>query len=264
MGIGLFRPHPIRYFKPGITPFRLMSPKIRAEIMRNLNVSRLYEIPFDEYLRDMSDAEFVKSVLHEGLGVRHVVVGKDYKFGKNRCGNVESMKQNCALYNIGVTVMDTLGLHKIYGKYGSTNIRDAIKTGDVFHAAHMLSRPWIVDGIVKMGRQLGRTINFPTANLEFGDLVRPKLGVYCVEAKLSGSNSWLPSIANAGKRPTVGGDSTLLEVHIFNFNGDIYDQNLQVRFRSFIRPEKKFASFDDLKEQIQKDCIGAKSLFNIS
>ena len=264
MGIGLFRPHPIRYFKPDITPFRLMSPKIRAEIMRNLNVSRLYEIPFDEYLRDMSDAEFVKSVLHEGLGVRHVVVGKDYKFGKNRCGNVESMKQNCALYNIGVTVMDTLGLHKIYGKYGSTNIRDAIKTGDVFHAAHMLSRPWIVDGIVKMGRQLGRTINFPTANLEFGDLVRPKLGVYCVEAKLSGSNSWLPSIANAGKRPTVGGDSTLLEVHIFNFNGDLYDQDLQVRFRSFIRPEKKFASFDDLKEQIQKDCIGAKSLFNIT
>jgi len=159
--------------------------------------------------------------------------------------------------------MDTLGLHKIYGKYGSTNIRNAIKTGDVFHAAHMLSRPWIVDGIVKMGRQLGRTIKFPTANLEFGDLIRPKLGVYCVEVKLPYSKSWLPAIANAGKRPTVGGELTLLEVHIFNFDGDIYNQEIKVRFRSFIRPEKKFASLNDLKEQIQKDCIGAKLLFNI-
>jgi len=263
MGIGLFRPHPIKYFKPEIPPFRLMSPKVRAEIMMNLGVSRLYEIPFDPCLRDMNDAQFIKSVLHEGLGAKHIVVGQDYKFGKNRCGNVESMKKYCALHNIGVTIMDTLGLHKIYGKYGSTNIRNAIKTGDVFHAAHMLSRPWIVDGIVKMGRQLGRTIKFPTANLEFGDLIRPKLGVYCVEVKLPYSKSWLPAIANAGKRPTVGGELTLLEVHIFNFDGDIYNQEIKVRFRSFIRPEQKFASLNDLREQIQKDCIGAKLLFNI-
>jgi len=134
---------------------------------------------------------------------------------------------------------------------------------DVFHAAHMLSRPWTVDGIVEKGEQRGRTINFPTANLDFGDLVRPKFGVYCVEVKLAGSDDWLPAIANTGSRPTVGGEDARLEVHIFNFDQDIYGQNIHVRFRSFIRGEQKFESFEALKEQITNDCEGAKALFGI-
>jgi len=99
--------------------------------------------------------------------------------------------------------------------------------------------------------------------LEFGELVRPKFGVYCVEVKLPDSDSWLPAIANTGSRPTVGGEAARLEVHIFNFDQDIYDQNIQVRFRSFIRAEQKFESFDALKAQIIDDCEGAKSLFGI-
>lgn len=263
LGIGLFRPHPFRYFKADAPPFRLMSADVRAEIMPSLGVDRLYELPFDEALREMDDAQFVERVLHQGLSIKHVVVGEDYGFGKNRCGDVESLKRLCEERGIGVTPMKPVGLHALYGKYGSTEIRKALQQGDVFHAAHMLSRPWIVDGIVQQGQQRGRTINFPTANLEFADLVRPKFGVYCVEVKLADSDDWIPAIANTGNRPTVGGEEARLEVHIFDFDRDIYGQHIQVRFRSFIRPEQKFESFDHLRAQIERDCVGAKTLFGL-
>ena len=263
LAIGLFRPHPFRFFKPGAPPFRLMSALQREKIMPELGVQRLYEIPFDETLRDMDDQAFVETVLHQGLGAQHVVVGKDFGFGKNRCGDAESLTAHCAKRGIGVTALEPVGLHKIYGKYGSTEIRKALQAGDVFHAAHMLSRPWVVDGIVQTGAQRGRTIGFPTANLEFGDLVRPKFGVYCVQVRLEGEDEWRPGVANTGNRPTVGGIEARLEVHIFDFDRDIYGQNVEVAFRSFIRDEKKFDSFDALKDQIQKDADGARAIFGI-
>ena len=263
MAIGVFRPHPYRFFKPDAAPFRLMSARMREQIMQELGVDHLFEIPFTNTLRDMDDTEFVQQVLHQGLGVCHVVVGQDYGFGKNRCGNVESLTRLCKERGIGVTAMEPVGLHKLYGKYGSTEIRKALQAGDVFHAAHMLSRPWIVDGTVQQGQQRGRTINFPTANLEFGDLVRPKYGVYCVEARLEGEADWRPAVANTGSRPTVDGEEARLEVHILDFDRDIYGQHIDVRFRSFIRPEKKFDSFDALKDQITKDASGARILFGL-
>jgi len=264
LGIGLFRPHPYRYFKADAPPFRLMSAEVRAEIMPSLGVDRLYEIPFDETLREMDDSEFVERVLHQGLGIKHVVVGEDYGFGKNRCGNVESLKRLCGERGIGVTPMKPVGLHKLYGKYGSTEIRKALKQGDVFHAAHMLSRPWIVDGVVQKGQQLGRTLGFPTANLSLGDLVVPKLGIYCVETQLPGEDVWRPSIASLGTRPTVGGEGVLLETFIIDFDQDIYGQHIQVRFRSFIRGEEKFDGLEALTKQMKKDEAGARALFGLS
>ena len=262
LGIGLFRPHPFRFFKPDAEPFRLMSAQVRAAIMPSLGVERLYEIPFTDVLRDMDDTQFVEIVLHQGLGIRHVVVGQDYGFGKNRCGNVESLTRLCAERGIGVTALEPIGLHKLYGKYGSTEIRKALKDGDVFHAAHMLSRPWCVDGAVQKGAQRGRTINFPTANIEFADLVRPKFGVYAVEVTLpDGTHKY--GVANTGNRPTVGGEAARLEVNIFDYQGDLYGQRLEVHFRAFIRPEQKFDSFDALKDQIAKDADGARALFGI-
>lgn len=263
LGIGLFRPHPFRFFKPDAAPFRLMSPDIRAQVMAELGVDFLYEIPFDDNLRDMDDVQFVEQVLHQGLGIAHVIVGQDYGFGKNRCGNVESLKRLCAQRGIGMTALGLVGLHEFYGKYGSTEIRKSLQQGDVFHAAHMLSRPWIVDGVVQHGQQRGRTINFPTANLDFGDLVRPKFGVYCVEVRLQGEEIWRPAVANTGSRPTVDGDAARLEVHILDFDRDIYGQHIAVRFRSFIRPEQKFESFDALRAQIEKDAASARCVFGL-
>ena len=262
LGIGLFRPHPFRFFKPDAAPFRLMSAQLRAEIMPSLGVERLYEIPFTDALRDMDDTQFVEQVLHQGLGITHVVVGKDYGFGKNRCGNVDSLTRLCEQRGIGVSALEPIGLHKLYGKYGSTEIRKALKDGDVFHAAHMLSRPWCVDGIVQKGAQRGRTINFPTANIEFADLVRPKFGVYAVEVTLpDGGHKY--GVANTGNRPTVGGEDARLEVNIFDYEGDLYGERLKVHFRAFIRPEQKFENFEALKAQIQNDADGAKALFGI-
>ena len=262
LGIGLFRPHPFRFFKPDAAPFRLMSAELRAEIMPSLGVERLYEIPFTDTLRDMDDTDFVEQVLHQGLGIKHVVVGQDYGFGKNRCGNVDSLTRLCSERGIGVTALAPIGLHKLYGKYGSTEIRKALTEGDVFHAAHMLSRPWCVDGFVQKGAQRGRTINFPTANLDFGDLVRPKFGVYAVEVTLpDGTHKY--GVANTGNRPTVCGEEARLEVNIFDYGGDLYGQYLKVHFRAFIRAEQKFESFERLKEQIQKDADGARALFGI-
>ena len=263
LGIGLFRPHPYRFFKPGAAPFRLMSPRIRAQVMAEIGIEFLYEIPFDNALRDMDDTEFVEHVLHKGLGIRHVIVGEDYGFGKNRCGNVDSLRRLCAERGIGVTAIAPVGLHKLYGKYGSTEIRKALQDGDVFHAQHMLSRPWRVDGIVQQGQQRGRTINFPTANLEFGDLVRPKFGVYVVEVRIEGEKNWRPAVANTGRRPTVDGETARLEAHLINFDRDLYGQLIDVRFRSFIRPEQKFESFDALKHQIEQDTAGARAILGI-
>ena len=264
LGIGLFRPHPYRYFKPDAPAFRLMSAEVRAEIMPSLGVERLYEIPFDDDLREMDDTEFVERVLHRGLGIKHVVVGEDYGFGKNRCGNVESLTRLCKERGIGVTPMKPVGLHKLYGKYGSTEIRKALQQGDVFHAAHMLSRPWIVDGVVQKGQKLGRTLGFPTANIPLGDLVVPKLGIYCVETRLEGEEEWRPSIASLGTRPTVGGEGILLETFIFDFDQDIYGQHIQVRFRSFIRGEEKFDDLEALIAQMKDDEAGARALFGLA
>ncbi len=264
LAVAMFSPHPTRYFKPELPPFLLMSPRVRGQVLDELGISICYEIPFDDKLRNMDDIQFVEQVLHQGLGISHVVVGDDFGYGKKRCGNIDTLIEHCAARDIGVTPVKPVGLHKLYGKYGSTEIRDALRNGNVFHAAHMLSRPWQVDGIVSLGAQRGRTIGFPTANIPFGDFIRPKHGVYCVELRLDGEEIWRPAVANTGTRPTVGGEEARIEAHIFDFDQDIYGQTVDVRFRSFIRPEQKFDSFEILKAQIEKDAAGARAVFGIT
>ncbi len=263
LALAMFDPHPTRYFKPDLPPYLLMSRKVREEVLTEMTIDICYEIPFDDALRNMDDEEFVETVLHQGLGISHVVVGDDFGYGKKRCGNIETLQKHCGARDIGVTPIKPIGLHKLYGKYGSTEVRDALRNGNVFHAAHMLTRPWQVDGVVSLGAQRGRTIGFPTANVAFGDFVRPKHGVYCVELRLENENIWRPAVANTGTRPTVGGEEARIEAHIFDFDQDIYGQHVDVRFRSFIREEMKFESFDILKSQIEKDARGARAVFSI-
>lgn len=260
LGIGVFTPHPKRFFTPDIAPFRLMSARRRAHILPQLGVDRLYEINFDAALKNMSDEDFVDAVLHKGLGAKHVLVGDDFRFGRDRVGDLSSLRAHSDARGIEVSGCAPVGLHKFYGKYGSTEIREALKNGDVFHAAHMLSRPWTVDGIVTQGAQRGRTIGFATANVGFADLIRPKFGVYAVELRIDGEKLWRPAIANTGTRPTVDGSEARVEAHIFDFDRDIYGQMVDIRFRSFIRDEKKFDSFEELATQIAKDARGARAV----
>jgi len=263
LGIGLFRPHPRLFFKPDADPFRLMSAQLRADLLPDYGVDHLFEIPFDSGLRDMDDTTFVQTVLNDGLGVSHVVIGSDYHFGKDRCGNATTLAALCEACGIGVTALTPIGLHEFYGKYGSTQIREALRKGDVFHAAHMLGRPWIVDGVVEEGQKRGRTIGFPTANIAFNELVRPLNGVYVVHVRIPGDDTIYGGVANSGTRPTVGGGDARLEVNIFDYSGDLYGQRLHVAFRSFIRPEQTFDSFDALKDQIAKDAAGAKAVLGM-
>ena len=263
LGIGLFRPHPYRYFRPDAPPFRLMSPELRAELLPGLGVDHLFQIPFDESLRAMTDVEFVHRVLHQGLGAKHIVVGTDYGFGKDRVGDLDSLTRLGAERGIGVTGLDPVGLHRFYGKYGSTEIREALQKGDVFHAAHMLGRPWIVDGEVEEGQKRGRTIGFPTANLDFTERVRPLPGVYAVEVRLPGESTWRGGVANTGTRPTVSGEEARLEAHIFDYSGDLYGHRIHVAFRSFIREERKFSGLEELKVQIARDAEGARAVLGL-
>jgi len=264
LAIGVFTPHPRRFFAPESPPFRLMSKRLRAMEMERLGVDILFEIDFDETLKNMSDEDFVARVLGDGLGLSHVLVGEDFKYGAGRMGDFDSLKAHGAARGIGVSGCTPVGLHKFYGKYGSTQIREALAAGDVFHAAHMLSRPWTVDGIVSQGAQRGRTIGFPTANVPFGDHMRPKFGVYAAELRLDGEETWHAAVANTGTRPTVGGEEARIEAHIFDFDQDIYGRLVDVRFRSFIRDEKNFESFEQLAVQIDKDARGARAILGIS
>lgn len=263
LAIACFRPHPVVFFKPDIAPFRLMSPRLRAHILSEMGVEILYEIPFDEQLRDMDDYQFVTDVLQNGLGVRHVVVGEDFKYGKNRCGDFGTLEKHCNALGIGCTGVEPISLHQSYGKYGSTEIREALRNGDVFFAAHMLSRPWIVDGEVVHGDHLGRTLGFPTANIDFTDRIRPRGGIYAAESRLDGEEKWMPGVAYIGKRPTVDGVDYRLEMHIFDFDADIYGRILDVAFRSFIRDDVKFDSLEALTDQMKKDADGARAVFGI-
>jgi len=263
LAIACFRPHPVMFFRPDTAPFRLMSPRIRATILSEMGVDSLIEIPFDDELKSMDDKEFVDIVLKDGLGVKHVIVGEDFKYGKDRCGDYDTLKKHCETADIGVTGIVPISLHKSYGKYGSTEIREALRNGDVFFAAHMLSRPWIVDGEVVKGDQLGRTLGFPTANIDFTDRIRPRGGIYAAECRLDGENLWRPGVAYIGKRPTVDGEDYRLEMHIFDFDADIYGHTLDVAFRTFIRDDVKFDSLEEMTEQMKKDADGARAVFGI-
>lgn len=261
LAIACFRPHPVMFFRPDTPPFRLMSSRRRAITLSEMGVEKLYEIPFDDELKSMDDQEFVEKVLKDGLNVRHVVVGEDFKYGKDRCGDFETLKAHCEARGIGVTGIVPISLHQSYGKYGSTEIRQALRDGDVFFAAHMLSRPWIVDGEVVHGDHLGRTLGFPTANIDFTDRLRPRGGIYAAECRLDGEEEWRRGVAYIGKRPTLDGEDYRLEMHIFDFDQDIYGRILDVAFRAFIRDDVKFDGLDEMTVQMKKDADGARAVF---
>lgn len=261
--VACFRPHPSQYFDPDVKPFRLMSARIRSNILSDMGVEILFEIPFDQYLTSLTDEEFVEKILYQGLGVSHIVVGTDFRYGHKRCGDFTSLQKHGKKRGIGVSGIEPISLHQSYGKYGSTEIRNALREGDVFFAAHMLSRPWIVDGEVMLGDQLGRTLGFPTANLYFGDRLRPKAGIYAAECRLDGDEKWQKGIAYVGSRPTVDGKDHRLEMHIFDFDQDIYGRILDVAFRTFIREDIKFENLEQLTVQMKNDCEGARAIFGL-
>ena len=258
LGVITLDPHPRVYHRPQEPSFQLMKRDQQARALEALGVDILYVLPYGE-LAEISDRAFATQVLHDGLGIRHVSLGFDNSFGKDRTGTPETMRQYGAEFGFGVSVAEEV-TDGDGEKFSSTAIREALRDGHPEEAARILGRPFAIEGAVVRGRQLGRKLGYPTANVALSDYVIPKFGVYATRTRLPDGRK-LPGVANIGVNPTVEGVTLpLLEVWLFDFDEDIYDQVIETDLVAFIRPEAKFASLDEMVTQIDKDAGEARRL----
>jgi len=253
-----FEPHPRELFRPDDPAFRLTLSAERAEALAALGVQIVYEMPFDRAFSLLSAEAFVDDVLHRGVGAAHLACGADFAFGHRRGGDVGFLAARAEALGIGLTVVPPLA--DAQGPISSTRIRRLLQDGYPERAAAELGRPWAVRGPVTHGEKRGRTIGFPTANVPLGRHLEPARGVYAVRARLADGTT-LPGVANIGRRPTVNeGTESRLEAHLFDWEGDLYGQEVAVALHAFLRAERKFASFDDLRTQIVADADQARAL----
>lgn len=261
VGVMTFEPHPRRVFQPHLPPFTLTPFRTKARHMEVLDIDFLYIQHFDLEFASKSAADFVEEVLVDGLGVSHVVVGADYHFGHKRSGTVDYLNKRSLALGYGVTSVEAVRDES--GEIlSSTRVRDALTAGNPKEATRVLGRPWEIEGRVEQGDQRGRTIGFPTANVVLGDYLRPAAGVYAVRAGVDRGldTEWRDGVANFGRRPTFNKTDELLEVHLFDFDGDLYGEHLRVQMIDFLRPERRFTGLDALKAQIITDAEDARRL----
>ena len=257
LAVLVFEPHPQEFFKPDGPRFRLTPFRAKAKLLEQAGVDILYALHFDVALASLSAGDFVDKVLVQGLGARHIIVGEDFQFGKGRTGNLEKLKARGAADGFAVTTFDLVGAGP-ETKISSTRIREALREGKPDAAAALLGHNWTVEGRVEGGDKRGRTIGFPTANVSLEGYLEPALGVYAVRVEVGGKA--YGGVANFGRRPTFDKKDVLLEVHIFDFNEDIYGQQIVVSFITYLRPEMKFTGLEALKAQIAKDSEKAREV----
>jgi riboflavin kinase / FMN adenylyltransferase len=260
LGVATFEPPPRRYFQPGAPPFRLMTPRRRELALTALGVVSCYLLRFDAEMAAMTDREFAARVLRDQLGVRAVSVGFDFRFGKGRTGDAEGLKRLGDEFGF-----ETIIVQKVASdgeKVSSTRIRELIESGDVSTAATSLGGWWIVDALVEHGEKRGRTLGFPTANMHLGEIVHPAHGVYAVWARLDDEAEWRSGVASFGRTPTTGLRDALLEVVLFDFDGDLYGRRVHTAFASFLRPEIRFEGLAALVEQMNEDAAMARAVLS--
>lgn len=256
----VFEPLPREYFSPIKAPARIMSFREKFFALRNLGVDRLLRVRFNERLRGMSAQQFVDDIFVAGLGVRYVVLGDDFRFGNDREGDLEFIRQQGPRYGYEARPTPTLSVDG--ERVSSTRIREALEQADFPEAARLLGRSYSISGKVVYGRQLGQTLGTPTANLELRRLRAPLNGVYAVQVSGAGLDGAL-GVANIGVRPTV--DDSIkanLEVHLLDREIGLYGQHIEVTFRHKLREEKKFGSVDELRENIARDIENTQAWFN--
>jgi riboflavin kinase / FMN adenylyltransferase len=259
LGVVTFAPHPRRLFRPDDPPFLLTTPQGKLRLLQQAGVDVVYVVPFDQTMAHLSAEGFIDTVLHRALGVAHVAVGYDFSFGYRRGGSAQTLREAGLSRGFGLTELD-LAQDSRGLVFSSTAIRAHLGAGNPEGAALLLGRPWQIDGEVVRGAQLGRSMGFPTANLRIDPAVlRPRYGVYVVRASVDGV-TWHGGVTNIGRRPTVDGVRELVEVHLFDFAGDLYGQELRVDLLNFLRPEQRFPNLDALKQQIATDAAAARGL----
>ncbi|WP_203072781.1 bifunctional riboflavin kinase/FAD synthetase [Falsiroseomonas ponticola] len=257
-----FEPHPREHFRPDDPPFRLTVLAAKAEALAALGAATVFAIPFGATLAAMSAESFVEEVLHRGIGAKHLACGADFAFGHRRGGDVAFLAREAERRGIGLTVVPAVA--DAAGPISSTRIRRVLQDGYPDLAAAMLGRDWELRGEVFHGDKLGRELGWPTANILLGRQLEPARGVYAVTVRLA-DGRLVPGVANVGRRPTLGGDPvTRLEVHLFDFSGDLYGQEIGVRIRAFLRADAKFDGLQALKDAIAADARNARAVLGIS
>ena len=257
-----FEPHPREVFRPDDPPFRLTLSPARAEALAVLGVKLVYEIVFDAAFSEMTAEAFISEVLHHGLGARHLVCGPDFAFGHRRRGDIAFLAARAEALGIGLTVVPPLADES--GPISSSRIRRALQDGYPERATIKLGRHWAIRGTVTHGDARGRSIGFPTANIALGRHLEPARGVYAVIIRLPDGRR-LRGVANIGRRPTVNsGPESRLEVNLFDFEGDLYGEELDVALHAFLRPERKFPGLDALRAQIAADAAEARRVLDLA
>ena len=253
-GVLTFDPHPLRVLAPERAPSTMLtSLDDKAKIVCDLGVGLFIPLHFDATFARLEAGEFFQQLV--AAPIRTLAVGEDWRFGRGRHGDVDFLSARTARGGFVLEVVPPVMLDG--DRVSSTRIRQALRDGSIEAAAAMLGRPCTVSGKVLAGRKLGRQLGFPTANVAVGEVLAPPDGVWAVRVT-NGNGSSLPGVANLGVRPTVDGAMRLLEVHLLDFSGDLYDQEIEVAFVKFLRAETKFPSLDALREQIQQDVMAAR------
>src|SRR6056297_1061573 len=260
LGVLTFEPHPREYFAPEAPPFRLMSAEARTHRLEKIGVERLYELPFNAALAGLSPRAFARDILAEGLGLRHLVVGADFCFGKGRAGTAAMLQDFGAEMGFGVTIAPLL--EGTDGQVSSTAIRAALSDGRPRDAADMLGHWHRIEGPVIHGEKRGRTLGYPTANMALDGLHLPRLGVYAVFVDIADGPhaGHHTGVASLGVRPMFGENTPNLETFLFDFAGDLYGTTLSVALVEFLRPEMKFDGLDPLIAQMDADSVRARTI----
>jgi len=249
-----FEPHPRMFFHPKSAPFRLTPYPIKEALLKELGADEVIPLPFTAELAHMPAEKFVEDVLIGQFGAQHLVAGHDFIFGFKRGGDMAKLHAWLEPKGIGVTEIEPQGDGGEV--FSSSEARELLLEGEVEAAAVILGRKWALQGKVVHGEARGHIVGIPTANISLDDYLRPKFGVYAIEAGRVGEPMSYRGVANIGLRPTVDGKTENLEAHLFNFHEDIYGQEWQFALAHFIRPELKFDNLNDLKAQILKDIEG--------
>jgi riboflavin kinase/FMN adenylyltransferase len=255
--VATFDPHPVRHFAPHVPPFRLTSLDQRERLFAEAGADAMLVFDFDDDLAGLTAEAFVAERIIDVIGAAGVVTGEDFTFGYKRGGDVAVLADLGGRHGFSADAVAPVS--DDHGAISSSRIRDALKAGEPREAARLLTRPFAVEGIVQHGDKRGRTIGYPTANIDMGPYLRPRYGIYAVRGTL-GDGRVLEGAANLGVRPTFDPPKELLEPHFFDFSGDLYDQRIEVELIEFLRPEAKFDGLDALTAQMDADCDRARAV----
>tara|TARA_B100000902_G_scaffold366440_1_gene388216 strand:+ start:1145 stop:2068 length:924 start_codon:yes stop_codon:yes gene_type:complete len=256
IGVINFDPMPKMFFDKSLKNFRISNNNQKLHLLNDYNVDFVVTKKFNKSFSKIKSLKFISDILSKNLNARFIFVSNNFRFGNRREGDVDLLIQNEKKYNYKVIKPKPLFINK--KMVSSSSIRNLLEKGSLSKANKLLNRNWCIQGIVKRGRQVGKKVGFPTCNIDIEDYVLAKPGVYAVKVLRKNNSKYLRGIANLGYRPTFNQKKILLEVHLFNFSGNLYNKYLSIEFLKFIRNEKKFKNIDQLRAQIKLDLNIAK------